>query len=470
VNLNDPLAITYPYEWVYEGVLNRVTAPGQPIRGFVLGGGGFTFPHYLEVARPKSYVEVAEIDPAVTEAAHAAFGFPRDTSVVVYNMDARNRVEDILAANDANARFDYVFGDSINDYSVPYHLTTREFAQKVHTILKPGGVYMLNLIDVFDSGRFLAAAVGACQAAFEHVQVFSTMGTPNRRETFVVVSSDAQLDLSAVPDEIRKSNTYAGRLLEPSEIEALLDRTGRVLLTDNYAPVENLLAPVAGTRNGGPAEIRYDLARRYAARDWYRRSEVQARKALELYPDWEQALAILAWDQFMQKDADGARATLAKVSTNGGDIVAPWVRLGETRVRQGDVTEGAAMLAAAVGLEPSHVEARTRLGDVALQMGRGDLAIGHWTLALAGNPNNAEVLRKLGAACAAQQQYDQAIGYWRRALAIEPKDAGTTHNLIAALVVLGRVAEAADAIRAADQAALPVDDALRKRVQSTAGN
>ncbi len=263
VNVRDPLALSYPYEWVYEGVLNRRHPAGAPIRALVLGGGGFTFPRYLEVARPGSYVEVAEIDPAVTGAAHEAFGFPRDTSVAVFNMDARNRVEDILgamAAGEDAVRFDFVFGDAINDYSVPYHLTTREFARNVHAILKPGGVYLLNLIDVLDSGRFVAAAAGACGEAFEHVQVFSTLGVPDKRDTFVLVCSDAPLDLAGAAEEIGKTNAFAGRLLGPAEVDALLARTGRVVLTDNYAPVENLLAPVAGTRQGGPAEIRYRLA------------------------------------------------------------------------------------------------------------------------------------------------------------------------------------------------------------------
>ncbi len=466
VNVRDPLSLSYPYEWVYQGVLDRRHPAGAPIRALVLGGGGFTFPRYLEVARPGSYVEVAEIDPAVTHAAHEAFGFPRDTSVAVFNMDARNRVEDILATDGGAERFDYVFGDSINDYSVPYHLTTREFAANVHAILKPDGVYMLNLIDVLDSGRFVAAAVGSCAAVFEHVQVFSTLGVPDKRDTFVVISSDEPLDLSGVVADIQKTNAYAGRLLDSAEVDALLARTGRVVLTDNYAPVENLLAPVAGTRQGGPAEIRYQLARRYAMRDWYGAAEAQMRKALALRPDWAEAQTFLAWLQFVQERLDESKQLLGKLTVNGGSLVDPWVKLGGTRIDQGDLAEGAALLAAAVELEPMHAEAQTRLGEVSMQVGRMDIAIQHWNLAIVGDPKNVEVLRQLGNAHAAGQQFDQAIGYWRRALVIQPQDPETTHNLIAALVVMGRISEAAAALGDADLAGVHVDKALHEQILS----
>ena len=96
VDLDNPLSLIYEYEWVYSAVLDSHTPPGRPIRAFVIGGGGFAFPRYLELSRPGSHIEAAEIDPEVTEAAHAAFGLPRDTTILAFNLDARNHIVDLL--------------------------------------------------------------------------------------------------------------------------------------------------------------------------------------------------------------------------------------------------------------------------------------------------------------------------------------------------------------------------------------
>lgn len=79
VDLENTDELQYEYEWVYEGVLNLYYPLEEPFRAMIIGGGGYTFPRYLEVVRPDSYIEVSEIDPAVTESAYDYFGMPRDT-------------------------------------------------------------------------------------------------------------------------------------------------------------------------------------------------------------------------------------------------------------------------------------------------------------------------------------------------------------------------------------------------------
>ena len=47
-----------------------------------------------------------------------------------------------------------IFGDAFNDFSVPWHMTTREFNDKVAEHARTDkGVYMINIIDVYDVGR-----------------------------------------------------------------------------------------------------------------------------------------------------------------------------------------------------------------------------------------------------------------------------------------------------------------------------
>ena len=55
-----------------------------------IGGGGYTFPKYLEAVYPQASIDVMEIDPAVTEAAHTFLNLPRDTRIRSFNEDARS--------------------------------------------------------------------------------------------------------------------------------------------------------------------------------------------------------------------------------------------------------------------------------------------------------------------------------------------------------------------------------------------
>ena len=101
----------------------------------------------MQYAYPGTEVDVAEIDPAVTNANFNATGLPRDTPIKTYWGDARQFVE----RNQDSKQYDLIFGDAFNDFSVPWHLTTREFNEKIAKMMSPTGVYMINIIDVYES-------------------------------------------------------------------------------------------------------------------------------------------------------------------------------------------------------------------------------------------------------------------------------------------------------------------------------
>ncbi len=253
VDISDPTRLLYEYEWVYDIVLDMYYPDRQPLSAMIIGGGGFTFPHYLEVTRPGSYIEAAEIDPAVTEAAHKAFGFPRETSVKIFNMDARNRIEDLIRLKRMGREvpvFDCIFGDSINQYSVPFQLTTVEFNEKLHELLADEGVYMLNLVDSLVPGKFLGATVNTCRQVFEDVNVLTANMTANEikdsRGTFIIVCRKKKMDDGRIREQLwRTPYRFTGELLTESEIDELVARSGGMILTDDYAPVDNLLTHLA---------------------------------------------------------------------------------------------------------------------------------------------------------------------------------------------------------------------------------
>jgi len=245
IDLDDPVALKYEYEWVYSAVVDRFYTQGTPVKSLIIGGGGYTFPRFLELTRPGSHVEVAEIDPAVTKAAHVAFGLPENTAIEIHHMDARNRIADLGRLKTAQMSYDLIFGDSVNDYSVPYHLTTQEFNEAIKGLLKDDGLYLLNMIDSFESGRFLAAVVNTCRKTFPYVYVFSRYADPSLRDTFVVVNAKRPLNMKGVVDQIRSVHVgFEGQWIADEKLDALIFRNGGLVLTDDFAPVENLLAPM----------------------------------------------------------------------------------------------------------------------------------------------------------------------------------------------------------------------------------
>jgi MFS family permease len=255
-----------------------------------LGGGAYCFQRHMQFAYPGTGVDVAEIDPAVTRANYRATGLPRNTKIKTYWGDARQFVE----LNEDTKQYDLIFGDAFNDFSVPWHLTTREFNQKLKKMLSPNGVYMINIIDVYESdaealrkaeleiekndvtdevkkerirsrhlararqyGGFLGAWTKTAKETFDHVYIFGTDEPGHgRRETFVVVASMKELDLKdlGLRGNDPRFYTPAGRQTKPKTYSAddektvINDRSRNIILTDDYAPVENLLAPVAETR------------------------------------------------------------------------------------------------------------------------------------------------------------------------------------------------------------------------------
>lgn len=299
--LDHPERLDYDYEHIYALVADRVArakakakpdpkkADASALNTMFLGGGAYTFQRYILNKYPGSVAEVAEIDPAVTRANHMALGLPRDTPILTHLGDARQFVE----RNQDRKQFDIVFGDAFNDFSVPWHLTTREFNDKLAKMMAPDGVYMINIIDVYESdarsvskaeaelkkmtnppadalerakarefavareyGGFLGAWVKTARLTFPHIYVFGTDNDPGSglRETFVVVASKAPLDIDALGGREGDPRFFDhDRLFEPraygqKDMDAIEVRSRGIVLTDDYAPVENLLAPVAKTR------------------------------------------------------------------------------------------------------------------------------------------------------------------------------------------------------------------------------
>jgi len=241
-SLEDPTKLVYGYEQMYAEVTAYRAQRDDHLRALFIGGGGYTFPRYIEAVYPHSDIRVIEIDPGVTQVAYDLLGLSRDTEIVTYNEDAR-----LFLEREPTKAYDLVIGDAFNDFSVPYHLTTKEFNDRVRAWLADDGLYVVNIIDGA-WGHFLRAYTHTLRQTFRHVYLAPTAESWRRspRSTFVLIASDTPLDLASFEtlDAGDGNPLLARRLLNQEDTDALLAEGRAVMLTDQYAPVEQMLAPV----------------------------------------------------------------------------------------------------------------------------------------------------------------------------------------------------------------------------------
>jgi len=144
------------------------------------------------------------------------------------------------------AQYDIIYGDAFNDLSVPYHITTLEFDRMVRRSLKDDGILMTNIIDNYHTGEFLRAYLRTLTLSFEHVYLFGLGRAWEGRgpSTYVAVASPSALDLASFRDFVgptTRREKYTG-ILDDAKLREYLATGRQFALTDDYAPVDNLVA------------------------------------------------------------------------------------------------------------------------------------------------------------------------------------------------------------------------------------
>ncbi len=403
IKLNEPERLQYPYHQIYEAFINKTRGKNSdPIRLLCLGGGGYAFPLCLLATRPGSEIVVAEIDPGVTRAAQEAFGLPTNAPIEIHHMDARNYVADAVRKNREHPGsvppFDVILCDSLGEYDIPWHMTTREFDEMVASLLKPGGLYLVDQIDAYEHGGFLNAMNQTLRAVFPSVAAVSVIRDLRPRNTVVWASGTAPLDAGDIATWMADPKLFAGLVLTEAHFADLRARNGECVLTDDFAPVENLLAPVVKDDRMGVLAAAMQAGIRAAEKQDYPRAILGFRKALDIAPGREDALSNLAKAQVLAGDVSGALGSYAAI----------------------------------VQLYPENVSARNRAAMLLAREGHVGPALEQWSASLAINPAQPDVLNNLGAIAMQEGQKDKAVGYWRKALEYAPDAPILLQNLAAA--------------------------------------
>jgi glycosyltransferase involved in cell wall biosynthesis/Flp pilus assembly protein TadD len=115
---------------------------------------------------------------------------------------------------------------------------------------------------------------------------------------------------------------------------------------------------------------------------------------------------------------------------------------------RGDLNAAAALWRETLALDPGHVEALLRLGEILAGAGEGNEALEHFRRAVAVDPGSASAHCALGRALALAGDTTGAIDSFRQAAAAEPESFEPAYYLAAALRRSGATFEAVQALRA----------------------
>lgn len=241
VDIDDPTLLEFEYVRAIASVVDVAFPEGAPLAAHHLGGGGFTIPRYLAATRPGTRSLVSEIDSGVVSINRDRLGLGSAAGVDVRAEDGRLGLRRL----DAGSR-DLVVGDAFGGVSVPWHLTTVEAMADVRRVLDEDGLYVANLIDHGELA-FARAEVATLSEVFEYVAL---VGAPadiglDRTATseggnLVVLASNRATDLRASQASLDARRT-GWKIATGDDLTSWIGDAQP--LTDDYAPVDQLLQP-----------------------------------------------------------------------------------------------------------------------------------------------------------------------------------------------------------------------------------
>lgn len=203
----------------------------------VLGLGTGTFSKQMKKYFPNTRTDSVEIDGKIAELAKTYFAL-EDSETNIFITDGRS----FLDTPDAK-QYDIILADAYQDITVPFHMSTIEFFEKVKAHLKPGGILIININmragDFNGVPEYLSQTV---KSQFAKVYRFDLSSVTNS----LLICSDDQNMMSQYEQNVAK---YIGSDHELSDIaQYLINHQQEIfesddkslILTDDLAPVEML--------------------------------------------------------------------------------------------------------------------------------------------------------------------------------------------------------------------------------------
>jgi spermidine synthase len=205
-------------------------------RAVMFGGAGYAYPNDYLNNSPEARIDVVEIDPELTKLARKYFRLKYDPRMTIYHEDARTFL------NRTKISYDAILIDVFkSNYSLPFHLTTKEAVQKNYNILKKDGVIILNLVSAIegDQGKFLRAQYKTFKSVFPQVYLFTVRypedGKKPQNIILVALKSNNKTSFQSSDKELDKYLKHYWKQPVKDDVP---------ILTDDYGPVEYYVSAI----------------------------------------------------------------------------------------------------------------------------------------------------------------------------------------------------------------------------------
>lgn len=246
MNLDDPTTLRLSY--------SRYTSLGMAFRPeakrvLIIGLGGGSIPKKYKKVFPSLQIDVAEIDPEVIQVARKYFAVKEEKNLHLHAQDGR------LFLTHTAQHYDQILLDAYYSDAIPFHLTTREFFHIAEQKLTPNGIVVANIIGAVTGsrGKITRSVAKTMREVFPQIYVFATRRPDNvsldtiQNVILIATRDQKRLDIR----EITKRASTLGRGLFPDPIGDIaisyyddkLSDGDVPVLTDDYAPTDNLLHP-----------------------------------------------------------------------------------------------------------------------------------------------------------------------------------------------------------------------------------
>ncbi|NTW22054.1 fused MFS/spermidine synthase [Candidatus Falkowbacteria bacterium] len=199
-------------------------------KSLMLGGAAYTYPSYFLEHYPKSSIDVAEIDPGMTEVAKKYFHLDAaNPRLRIFHEDAR------IYMNNTTEKYDAIYSDVFASTNIPHQMTTVETAKQMSSILNENGVVMLNIISGIEGkrGKFLRAEIATFKSVFPQVYLFPVKPGKDSQTTqnVMLVASKNPSRFDFKTDDKQLQTMLDARWVKPIEDDM-------PILTDDFSPVE----------------------------------------------------------------------------------------------------------------------------------------------------------------------------------------------------------------------------------------
>lgn len=237
--------LVHDYAKYYE--LYKLVNP-EAKKSFVMGGGAYSIPKaYLESSADMQ-VDVTEIEPELFNLAKKYFNLKENPRLTNYAEDSRH----FLTRNDK--KYDIIFGDAYYSlFSIPIHLTTREFFNLVKSRLNNNGVFIGNFSGYLsgEGSSLILSEIKTFRKTFSNSYFFAVVSPKTESiQNIIFLGINGQDLVDFDSKTIKNSNNVAIRDLSEKRINLdNFDFSKYQEITDNFSPIEHLVSKVINQWN-----------------------------------------------------------------------------------------------------------------------------------------------------------------------------------------------------------------------------